>query len=70
MEKNIYEVTSTNTFVASDNNGSIYGMNTSSESSEKSSDSDDTLTIVLAVVIGLVVLSIIVIGYFIYKRYN
>lgn len=58
--------------VASDSNGGIFGRNTDTSKpliKESSSSSDDTLAIILGIVIALVVLTISVVGYCAYKRF-
>lgn len=73
LNPNTYYVTSSDVMVASDNNGGIYGKTTDTEKpivEESGSDSDNTLAIILGVVIGLVVVTIAIVGYCAYKRYQ
>lgn len=70
LNPNTYYVTSYEVNVGSDTNGGIYGKNTNTPISESSSSSSDsTLAIILGVVIGLVVITIAIVGYCAYKRY-
>ncbi|EAR99597.2 IPT/TIG domain protein (macronuclear) [Tetrahymena thermophila SB210] len=73
LNPNTYYVTNSEVMVSTDSNGGIYGKNTNPDQpivQQSSSNSNNTLAIVLGVVIGLVVVAIAVVGFFAYKRYQ
>ncbi|KAL4508253.1 hypothetical protein ABPG72_003557 [Tetrahymena utriculariae] len=73
LNPNTYYVTGYEVMVSTDFNGGIYGKNTNPDQpivQQSSSNSNNTLAIVLGVVIGLVVVAITVVGFFAYKRYQ
>ncbi|KAL4508252.1 hypothetical protein ABPG72_003556 [Tetrahymena utriculariae] len=70
---NTFSVTSSEVFVSTNSDGGIYGQNANPNTpiiKQHSSNSNNTLAIVLGVVIGLVVVIIAVVGFCAYKRYQ
>lgn len=74
LDPNIYTVSKYDVMVSTNTNGGIFGQNTENPPVEaqesSSSSSDNTLAIVLGVVISLIVLAISVVAFFSYRRYQ